>query len=723
MNNINLTLVSNFTANQQNPNVAYSNSWIQQDGAPFPLFAQASYITNLDALKISLSSTGLSIGNVGIFDPISGAVADVVNVGVGANALRVLTQNFGSNVDSVAIGDSSGNLVGTTRGGLNVYQVNANSAIDIAQCNVTLPVSGSVTVLNPVNSLSAYITNPQIEITNDAGNPIPVTGSLSATILNSVTSVSIANNNVNSPLYFQYSSNLQLDPAGKLRVAQPAASWWHQSTVDKDGDFRLTEQFTGLSAQSIFIQDLGSTLLTSGLSSTGYVIRQSKRHFKFTPGIGTQVYGTLNFCGSDPYTVKRFGQFNYASGIFFELSANNSFNVVVRRREMDGTIVEDRTNSANFNGDKLDGTGSSGLNFFTSVSATGLTYSSISTVAFPNQTLSAYDVTYSTSSSLIGVFNQSSTVTVSGINPSGYDGVAWVSSITPSTITLTYPFNPGSFVSGNTITLTQTPFHEEWTWWFDYFGGRTSRVRFVLVGPTGSFIIHTYGVAGRYGQQFVSETALPVRTEIFNQATLSYLPYVLASSKAIDTEAEVTMNPFFANYNTVSQVVWPSTTSTAEYAIIGLGLRQGEPYNKVDIQLQGLSITDLGWQNVNAGSGNSTPANYSWRLMYNPVLSGQNTSAKQSISGSINMGKASRVWDYNTGVVYLSGGYQILGGWGSATTVQDIQTALNFLNIGANVDYTQPDSVVLLVQQNNYSLNPPYKPLVCAATLNWQEQF
>jgi len=650
-------------------------------------------------------------------------VADVVNVGVGANALRVLTQNFGSNVDSVAIGDSSGNLVGTTRGGLNVYQVNANSAIDIAQCNVTLPVSGSVTVLNPVNSLSAYITNPQIEITNDAGNPIPVTGSLSATILNSVTSVSIANNNVNSPLYFQYSSNLQLDPAGKLRVAQPAASWWHQSTVDKDGDFRLTEQFTGLSAQSIFIQDLGSTLLTSGLSSTGYVIRQSKRHFKFTPGIGTQVYGTLNFCGSDPYTVKRFGQFNYASGIFFELSANNSFNVVVRRREMDGTIVEDRTNSANFNGDKLDGTGSSGLNFFTSVSATGLTYSSISTVAFPNQTLSAYDVTYSTSSSLIGVFNQSSTVTVSGINPSGYDGVAWVSSITPSTITLTYPFNPGSFVSGNTITLTQTPFHEEWTWWFDYFGGRTSRVRFVLVGPTGSFIIHTYGVAGRYGQQFVSETALPVRTEIFNQATLSYLPYVLASSKAIDTEAEVTMNPFFANYNTVSQVVWPSTTSTAEYAIIGLGLRQGEPYNKVDIQLQGLSITDLGWQNVNAGSGNSTPANYSWRLMYNPVLSGQNTSAKQSISGSINMGKASRVWDYNTGVVYLSGGYQILGGWGSATTVQDIQTALNFLNIGANVDYTQPDSVVLLVQQNNYSLNPPYKPLVCAATLNWQEQF
>ena len=556
--------------------------------------------------------------------------------------------------------------------------------------------------------------------------PVTVVNTLTSivtTITNPVTSVVIAANNADAPLYTQFASSLQTDPAGKLRVAQPAASWWHQSAVDKDGDFRLTEQFTGLSAQSIFIQDLGSTLLTCGLSSTGFSIRQTRRHFKFTPGIGTQVYGTLNFCGSDPYTVKRFGQFNYASGIFFELSANNTFNVVVRRREMDGTIVEDRTNSANFNGDKLDGTGSSGLNFFTTTSATGLTYSSTTPIAFPNSTLSAYDVTYSTSSSLVGVFYPSSTVTVAGITPSGYDGAAWVSNITPSAITLTYPFNPSTFVSGNTITLSQTPFHQEWTWWFDYFGGRSSRVRFVLVGQSGSFIVHTYGVAGRYGQQLVSDTASPLRTEISNQAALSYLPYVMTSSKAVDTEAEVTLNPFFGNYNTTSQVVWPSTTSTVEYAIIGLGLRPGEPYNRVDIQLQGLSITDLGWQNVNAGSGNSTPANYSWRLMYNPVLSGQNTSAKASLSATANMGKASRIWDYNTGVVYLSGGYQILGGWGSATTVQDIQTALNFLNMGTNIDYTQPDSVVLLVQQNNYSLNPPYKPLVCAATLNWQEQF
>lgn len=714
----NVSLYNNLTSAQTNPNVAWSNSWVQIDtNAGRPLFGQASYITNLSDLNISLQTGNLTLGSVSLVDKSgSGFVPDVVNTGAGV-ALRVLTQSFDAVHDTVSLGDVNDNYVNVNAAlsALNVYNTNPNVTIS----NPTTAVQ----VLNPVTSLSAYITNPQIEVTNDSGNPIPVTGTLSATILNPVTSVSIANNNVNAPLYTQYANSLQIDPAGKLRVATPAASWWYQSAVDKDGDFRITEQFTGLSAQSIFIQDLGSILLTCGLSSTGSSIRQTRRHFKFVPGIGSQVYGTFNFCGSDPFTVKRWGQFNYASGIFFELSANNTFNVVVRRREMDGTIVEDRTNSSNFNGDKLDGTGSSGLNFFTTTSATGLTYSSISTISFPNQTLSAYDVTYSTSTNLVGVFNQSSTVTVSGIVPSGYDGAAWISNITPSTITLTYPFNPGTFVSGNTITLTQTPFHEEWTWWFDYFGGRSSRVRFVLVGPSGPILIHTYGAAGRYGQQFVSETASPLRTEIFNQSTSSYLPYILTSSKAIDTEAQITTNPLFVNYNTISQVVWPSNSSTAEYAIIGLGLRPGEPYNRTDVQLQGISITDLGWQGVNAGNDASTPANYTWRLMYNPVLSGTNTSAKTSLSATINVGKSARIWDYNTGVVYVSGGYQILGGWGSTTTVQDIQTALNFLNIGTNVDYTQPDSVVLLVQQNPYSMNLPYKPLVCAASLNWQEQY
>ena len=527
-----------------------------------------------------------------------------------------------------------------------------------------------------------------------------------------MTSVVIGGNNTNAPLYTQFAQSLQVDATGKLRTAIPNNQWWYNSSVDKDGDFRIVEYFNGLSAQSIYVQDLANTLLTPGLSSTGYTIRQSRRYFKFFPGIGNQVFTTFNFCGADPNTVKRIGQFNQNSGLFWELSGS-SFNIVVRRRAFDGTVVEDRINSTAFNGDKLDGTGPSGLNFFATTSATGLTYSSVTPVAYPNNTLSAYDVVYNTNGAPVSSFNTTSTVTVSGITPSGYDGAAWISNIGNGTITLTYPFNPGVHVSDNNVTLTQTPFHAEWTFWFDYFGGRSGKARFVLATPSGPVILHTYSAAGRYGTQYVTDPSSPLREEIFNTATASYLPYFLGSSKSIDVEAETAINPLFVGA-TSSPNTWPTNTSHIEIPLIGFGLRTGEPYNRADLQLQSITIIDVANLQV-GGVGGSTNSAFTWRLVFNPTLSG-------SIPTPKNAGKASRYWDYTTSAGYVSGGYTILQGTGISNAVITVPQALNYLNMGSDIFFQNPDQIVLLATQANPTGYAPTNTMSLVASLNWVEQ-
>lgn len=61
MDNINTTLVNDLSTPPFAPNMAYNNSWIGVGGAQFPLFAQASYITNYDDFNVVLSAANINI--------------------------------------------------------------------------------------------------------------------------------------------------------------------------------------------------------------------------------------------------------------------------------------------------------------------------------------------------------------------------------------------------------------------------------------------------------------------------------------------------------------------------------------------------------------------------------------------------------------------------------------------------------------------------------------
>ncbi len=94
-----------------NVGAAETFSWIPiQNNEGRPLFARATYVTNMSDMSINLEASELSIGEVALKDGNSSTQATIQNIGGGQGALKVITQDLESSQDDVTIGDVDGNL-------------------------------------------------------------------------------------------------------------------------------------------------------------------------------------------------------------------------------------------------------------------------------------------------------------------------------------------------------------------------------------------------------------------------------------------------------------------------------------------------------------------------------------------------------------------------------------------------------------------------------------
>ena len=164
--------MSNYTFNNivstspANCNVGYNNSWLKVDNnAGREIFSQASYITKLSDINISLSSSEVNIGNVHIADHTTGLNADVVNVGIGSGALRVITQDLESTQDDVTIGDRNGNFA-------DIYP--SLSALKVYVTNPIVNVQYSYTLCETKTTGNPSFTPKQILIHNSANSDVNV---------------------------------------------------------------------------------------------------------------------------------------------------------------------------------------------------------------------------------------------------------------------------------------------------------------------------------------------------------------------------------------------------------------------------------------------------------------------------------------------------------------------------------------------------------------------
>lgn len=161
---------------------------------------------------------------------------------------------------------------------------------------------------------------------------------------------------INNPVTVQFGGE-QVDAFGRLRVSQPYTLFDSQNRYAADSQFSTA---TGTGGSTTYLTNESTLQLDVTTSSGSYVYRQSFRSFPYQPGKSLFVLATFVMNAAKTGLRQRVGYFNTENGVFFQQA--NSTKSFVLRSYVTGSVSDTRTvNQADWNGDKLDGTGPSGL--------------------------------------------------------------------------------------------------------------------------------------------------------------------------------------------------------------------------------------------------------------------------------------------------------------------------------------------------------------------------
>jgi hypothetical protein len=148
------------------------------------------------------------------------------------------------------------------------------------------------------------------------------------------------------------------DAFGRLRVSQPYTLFDSQNRYAADNQFDVSTTGTGTTT---FLPNEAAVKMEVTGAGVGSVLRQSYRSFPYQPGKGLLVLATFVMDSSMSLNLtQRVGYYNDQNGVFFQrVDGIYSF---VLRSYVTGSVSNVRTvNQADWNGDKLDGTGDSGF--------------------------------------------------------------------------------------------------------------------------------------------------------------------------------------------------------------------------------------------------------------------------------------------------------------------------------------------------------------------------
>lgn len=147
-----------------------------------------------------------------------------------------------------------------------------------------------------------------------------------------------------------------LDAFGRLRVSQPYTVFDSQNRYESDPQFDTS---TATGGAITHLPNESSVSMAVTTSSGSEVVRQSYRVFPYQPGKSLLLLATFVMNTGKTNLRQRVGYFSTQNGVFLQL--NNSEVSFVLRSYAGGSVDESRAiTQANWNGDKLDGTGKSG---------------------------------------------------------------------------------------------------------------------------------------------------------------------------------------------------------------------------------------------------------------------------------------------------------------------------------------------------------------------------
>lgn len=151
-----------------------------------------------------------------------------------------------------------------------------------------------------------------------------------------------------------------LDAFGRLRTSQPYTLFDSQNRYDKNDLFSESTAPVGVGAGTVTYDANASTVLLNVTAASGSeVVRQTYRSFSYQPGKGLLVMNSFVMPAANANQRIRIGYFNTENGVYLE--RDGSVVSIVRRTYVSGGAINNPVLQADWNGDKLNGTGASGL--------------------------------------------------------------------------------------------------------------------------------------------------------------------------------------------------------------------------------------------------------------------------------------------------------------------------------------------------------------------------
>ena len=151
-----------------------------------------------------------------------------------------------------------------------------------------------------------------------------------------------------------------LDAFGRLRISEPVTLFEHKNTHVSNA-VCFDQNIIGTANAVRNSND--STVVLSTLANGDSVTRQSRRYITYQPGKSLLVMmtGVLNARsgGNQSGTVAEIGYFDDSNGVFFRYS--DSTLEIIKRSSVTGSVVDTNVDQVDWNLDKLDGTGNSGV--------------------------------------------------------------------------------------------------------------------------------------------------------------------------------------------------------------------------------------------------------------------------------------------------------------------------------------------------------------------------
>jgi hypothetical protein len=146
------------------------------------------------------------------------------------------------------------------------------------------------------------------------------------------------------------------DAFGRLRVSEPFTLF---DSSHRYSDNNLWSTGTTGTAAATFSADEGLVNLTVGSANNDEVIRETTKIFAYQPGKSLLIMNTFVMGTAKANLRQRVGYYGASNGFYIERSGSNAY--FVERSSVTGSTVDTQVAQADWNQDKLDGTGPSGI--------------------------------------------------------------------------------------------------------------------------------------------------------------------------------------------------------------------------------------------------------------------------------------------------------------------------------------------------------------------------